>query len=449
MNAPIPLHATDGLAPLLILAAEGSTGAGAGASALRIFAAMVLLSGLAILATSKSLYRFQRNLLLARYMSGGWIAVLIGFLLGPWGANVVTDEMLLEVRPALMVGLGWIGAIIGLQARRSLLTAVPTAVRRWVAMDALAMIALGGLVSALALGQMLTADRAAWWVAPVGLLITACIGWAAETRSLGEQRTAAGRHLEVLVQAGAGLAAILAVCLHGLLMILPSRDASGDVVVSIPTGALRLLAAALLATGVGFIGRYLLQQAGRERRELLVIHIAMIAIISGIASELAVSPLFAAMLCGIVITNLGGPKLREFERFILRAEQPVAILFALLAGVLLDPRIGVWGAALVAGLVALRVAVKTPLMRLSLNRFDHALPGRSPLFRAPLRQSLVALALAVSLVLHESSILNQRLLTIVIVVGALSELLPFILARRKGDATAAQASAQGAQEAGA
>lgn len=107
------------------------------------------------------------------------------------------------------------------------------------------------------------------------------------------------------------------------------------------------------------------------------------------------------------------------------------------------------GAALVAGLVALRVAVKTPLMRLSLNRFDHALPGRSPLFRAPLRQSLVALALAVSLVLHESSILNQRLLTIVIVVGALSELLPFILARRKGDATAAQASAQGAQEAGA
>ncbi len=448
MNGPILLHAADRAAPLLSLAAEGSTGAGA--SALRIFAAMVLLSGLAILATSKSLYRFQRNRLMARYMSGGWIAVFLGFLLGPWGANVVSDEMLLEVRPALMVGLGWIGAIIGLQARRTLLLAVPTPVRRWVALDALAMFALAGVVSALALGQMLTASRPAWWVAPIGLLITACIGWAAETRSLGEERTAAGRHLEVLVQAGAGLAAIVAVSLQGLLLILPSRDAQGEVVLSLPTGTLRLLAATLLAVGVGFMGRYLLQQAGRERRELLVIHIAMIAIISGIASELAVSPLFAAMLCGIVITNLGGPKLREFERFILRAEQPVAILFALLAGVFVDPRLGVWGLVLVVGLVALRVVVKVPLMRASLAGYGQAIPSRSPLFRAPLRQSLVATALAVSLVLHESSILNQRLLTVVILVGAVSELLPFILARLQGDgAGVADAGPARVREAGA
>jgi len=429
MDGPHPMHHAEHLAAMLILSAEG----GAGGGALRIFAAMVLLSGLAILATSRSFYRFQRHRLMARYMSGGWIAVLIGFLLGPWGANVVTDEMLLEVRPALMVGLGWIGAIIGLQARRSLLLSVPAAVRRWVAFDSVAMLVLIGLVGGLILGQWLSETDPAWWVAPIGLLITAGIGWAAETRSLGEERSPAGRHLEVLVQAGAGLAAMVAVSIQGLIMILPSRDGQGDVVLDVPTGALRLLATVLLATGVGFIGRYLLQQAGRERRELLVIHIAMIAIISGIASELGVSPLFAAMLCGIVIANLGGPKLRDFERFIFRAEQPVAILFALLAGVFLDPRLGLWGLALVVALVTLRVCIKVPLMRLSLSRYHHAIPNRSPLFRAPLRQSLVALALGVSLVLYESSVLNQRLLTVVIIVGAISEVLPFLLARMQGD----------------
>lgn len=423
----------------LASAGAAATGTGAGAGALRIFAAMVLLSGLAILATSKSFYRFQRNRITARYMSGGWIAVLIGFLLGPWGANIVTDEMLLEIRPALMVGLGWIGAIIGLQARTSLLHAVPGAVRRWVALDSAAMLLLIGLAGALILGRMLVAADPVWWIAPIGLLVTACIGWAAETRSLGEERSPAGRHLEVLVQAGAGLAAIVAVTMHGLFMLAPARDAQGEVILDWGTAALRLLASALLATGVGFVGRYLLQQAGRERRELLVVHIAMIAIISGIASELGVSPLFAAMLCGAVITNLGGHKLREFERFILRAEQPVAILFALLAGIFLDPRLGAWGLLLVATLVTVRLAIKIPLMRVTLSVYHHTIPIRSPLFRAPLRQSLVALALGVSLVLYESSRLNQRLLTVVLLVGAISEMLPFLLARLQSDlATAAE-----------
>lgn len=405
------------------LAAEGGSGSGS----LHIFAALVLLSILALAASSKSFYRFQRNKLVARYMSGGWLAVFIGFLLGPWGLNVVTDTMLFEVRPALMFGLGWIGAIIGLQARQSLVRAVPPVVRRWVIYDTLLAAALIGAIAVGVLSQVMIETSLAWWIAPVGLLITAGIGWAAETRSLGEERAPAAMHLAVLVQAGAGLAAIVAVMIHGLLLIFPTRLADGSMAFSFTTGLLRLIATTMLAAAVGFVGRYLMQQAGRERRELFVVYIAMIAIISGVASELGVSPLFAAMLCGIVITNLGGPKLCEFDRFVLRGEQPVAILFALLAGVLIDPRIGLWGTALIVALALVRLLVKVPLMRWSLSGYQPALPAQSPLYRAPLRQSLVAMALGVAVVLDEASVLNEQLLAVVLVVGALSELLPFLL----------------------
>lgn len=404
-----------------------ATVGGGGSGSLHIFAALVLLSILALASTSRSFYRFQRNRLVARYMSGGWFAVLIGFLLGPWGMNVVTDKMLFEVRPALMFGLGWIGAIIGLQARRTLVQAVPPVVRRWVIYDTLLAAVLVGAIAIGVLGQVMIETSLAWWIVPVGLLITAGVGWAAETRSLGEERAPAAMHLSVLIQAGAGLAAIVAVMIHGLLMIFPARLADGSVGFSFTMGIRRLLAASMLAAAVGFVGRYLMQQAGRERRELFVVYIAMIAIISGIASELGVPPLFAAMLCGIVITNLGGPKLCEFDRFVLRGEQPVAILFALLAGVLIDPRLGLWGWVLIASLTAVRLLVKVPLMRWSLGGYQPALPAISPLYRAPLRQSLVAMALGVAVVLDESSVMNQQLLSVVLVVGALSELLPFLL----------------------
>ncbi len=431
MHGHVPIDQFQASAVLTLAADDG-----AGAGGLRIFAALLVLSALALVVTSKSFYRFQRNRLTARYMSGGWLAVLIGFLLGRWGANVVTESMLLEVRPALTFGLGWIGAIIGLQARTSLLRAVPAAVRRWVLVDALVATVLIGAVSVALLSRSMIHTEFAWWIAPVGLLITAGIGWAAETRSLGEERSPAGMHLAVLVQAGAGLAAMVAVMIHGLLIILPTRSDTGQVEISFSTGALRLLATAMLAAAVGFVGRYLLQQAGRERRELFVVYIAMIALISGIASELGVSPLFAAMLCGIVITNLGGPKLREFDRFVLRAEQPVAILFALLAGVFVDPRIGLWGWLLILALTTLRLFVKGPLMRWSLAAYQPALPARSPLYQAPMRQSLVAIALGVAVVVDEASDMNQELLTIVLLVGALSELLPFLRGWRRRDAAA-------------
>lgn len=445
MDALVPIDQMRSGATLMLAAEDGgSTG-----DALRLFAALLLLSALALAATSKSFYRFQRNRLMARYMSGGWLAVVVGFLLGPWGVGVVTDEMLLEVRPALMFGLGWIGAIIGLQARESLLRAVPPVIRRWVLCDVALAIVLIGAVGVVVLSQVMEETAFPWWIAPVGLLVTAGIGWAPETRSLGEERSPAGMHLSVLIQAGAGLAAMVAVLLHGLLTIFPARADSGEVVLDAARGGLRLLATALLAAAVGFIGRYLLQQAGRERRELFVVYIAMIAIISGVASELGVSPLFAAMLCGIVITNLGGPKLREFDRFVLRAEQPVAILFALLAGVFVDPRIGVWGVVLIIALTLMRLFIKEPLMRWSLTGYHASLPSRSPLYRAPLRQSLVALALGVSLVLHESSVMNQQLLTIVLLVGAGSEVLPFGLAWLRKDAAAPATRAPHARKVGA
>jgi Kef-type K+ transport system membrane component KefB len=200
-------------------------------------------------------------------------------------------------------------------------------------------------------------------------------------------------------------------------------------------GVLALLAAALLA-GLGGLGsRSLLILAHRDRSQTLVIFLGTVTLVAGLASELRFSPIFGAMLVGVVISNLAGPHLRAYEWFILRAEHAVANVFFLLAGVLIEPGIGRWGWGIIGLLVVARLVAKRPLLHRALEPATGVVASGSTLVYTPIRQAPIAIALAVSLVLAEWSYFNVRLLTVVVLVGLISDLLPTGLSMfvRRGD----------------
>jgi hypothetical protein len=157
-----------------------------------------------------------------------------------------------------------------------------------------------------------------------------------------------------------------------------------------------------------------------------VVFLAIVGITTGIAIELGSSPLFSALLVGVLVANLAGQRLREFERFIFGAEHITGILFAILAGALLDPRIEWWGVAVVALMVVFRQVIKVPIMRFALRDHQPELPVDSPLFMAPIRQSILGIALGVAFVMSEISPYRRQLLATVVFVGLICEILPLI-----------------------
>jgi hypothetical protein len=148
------------------------------------------------------------------------------------------------------------------------------------------------------------------------------------------------------------------------------------------------------------------------------------------------------MITGATLANLrtSGPSdsvanTAVFGRFILQAEHVVATIFALLAGVLLDPRVLLPGAAIVAALVLVRMLIK-PAVFVMVDSSNNADGDSTRLLArtASIRQSPVAVALAVSLVVLASVEDAQRLLTIVVLVGIACDLLATIAVRRRSAA---------------
>ena len=198
-------------------------------------------------------------------------------------------------------------------------------------------------------------------------------------------------------------------------------------------GVVLLGVAVALGLITGLLGRYGLSLAGKARAHQLTIFLGLVCFVAGIGAQLGLSPVFVAMLAGAAIANLKGLDLRRFERFVLDAEHTVAMLFSVLAGVLVsfDLSLGVLGVVVVV--VALRLTVKPALFRFATRgwRGEGApppgdLPERSPLYALPTRQVPIAIAMAVGLVIVSPGVFHERLLTVVVLIGVLSDLLPLL-----------------------
>jgi len=396
----------------------------------QVFLAILTLITLALLTSSPKFYRLRRSRVGTSLFSDGWLAVGVGALLGPYALGLVQPEVVLSATPLIVVGLGWIGVMVGLQARRSLLGSLPAAVWRVTFADA--------MLSALVFGAGAWAALL-WWTnsgdegtialaLPACVLMACAVGWSMETRSLRASDSPESARLALLVRTSGGLGAILAIGVVGVgaTLFAPSTvggDAPG------PFGVLwRAVVTLALAVGLGVMGRDAIRLAGRKRPELLVVFLALVALAAGVAADLGVSPLFAAMLTGVVIANIATGDTLAFERFILKAEHTVAVLFAMLAGVLIDPAIGAHGLAMALLVGGARLICKPVVFRVSARAGGgddaRALPSRSPLYTGPARQSPLAVAIGVAFVLAEPSDFSRRLLAVIVVGGIVSALLP-------------------------
>jgi len=389
-----------------------------------VFLAIVVLVALALVATSKPFYRLRRSAVWTLLVAGGWPAVAAGIALGPAFGGILSDQALLRSSPVMAIGLGFIGLMIGFQMQIPVLRAVPAPARRVVALDALLTITVFGAVSAIGL-WLWSREAVPGWAAlltPLALLVAACAGWSMETRSLRSATGSDNAEGAMTIRLTGALAAIGAVLGFGVVAKLTARGVDG-VVQADPGGFIVGLATAIGgALVVGLLGRFAIGRASPSRAELLAVFLGLIAFVAGTAAEMGHSPLFASLLTGAVLANLRASETARLHRFVAEWEHVLAVMVFLLAGVLMDPNPGAVALGLAVVIAFLRVGLKPLALRA-------AGPSLGPLRIGAARQSPVATALALGVVLLEPSEFNRELLTVVVISGVLSDLLTLGAAR--------------------
>lgn len=388
-----------------------------------VFLAIVVLVALALVATSKPFHRLRRSAVWTLLVAGGWPAVAAGIALGPSFGGILSDQALLRSSPVMAVGLGFIGLMIGYQLQIPVLRAVPAPARRVLLLDGLITVAVFGGVAALGLWWWSRGHSPGWGLlTPLALLVAACAGWSMETRSL---RSATGADIAdgaMTLRLTGALAAIGAILGFGIVAKMTARGADGAVHAAPSVFLVGMATAVGGAMVVGVLGRFAIARASPSRAELLAVFLGIIALVAGTAAEMGHSPLFASMLTGAVLANLRASETAMLHRFVAEWEHVLAVMVFLLAGVLMDPAPGGIALGLALTIAVLRVAVKPVALRA-------AGPSLGPLRIGAARQSPVATALALGVVLLEPSEFNRELLTVVVVTGVVSDLLTLGVAR--------------------
>ncbi len=281
----------------------------------------------------------------------GWVTgsefALAGIFLGPFGIDLLSEELIGHARLPIALGASWVGLGLGLRLRPNALAKAPG--RHVVASQLepiIAMLVLRGLLEAgIRFSGLPLSSIAAWALAAAGGATTrATLDWARAQRGARGPLTDGLRTLVTLDD-------------------LPPLFALAAIFALVPPHATRLVSAwqrlaATAGLGLGLAALVVLI-VGRRRFVPQLAWLALFgasALGTGLAQELTVLPLAATCLCGAIVarSTRHADKLEEVTR---STQRPVIQLLLLLAGASL--RGGLWTLVAAIGFALLRFLAKT------------------------------------------------------------------------------------------
>jgi len=401
---------------------------------MRILLELALLIALALLASGRHVWVFRRTRSGAALFTGGWLMILVGMLIGPHGIGLIRSDRVILLYPLLLFMLGWVGLLVGLQADRRIAAILPLQVTKVALIDAAQSLVATTAVALVVLVSMLDAPVSTLW--PLALLLGICsISWSPEVRSLQPSDLPGIRTMGV-VRASAGVGSMLMLILYALLInsfLLKNLEASGFTP-SLTEFAVGVLTPVAFAVAMGAIAFWVMHMAENDESQLGVVLLGTVCLTAGGAAMMGYLPLLFSMLAGAVLANLHSNTIVKFKRRIIVAEQPVAMILMLAAGVLTDPRVLLEHPALVGVLIGCVLMTRLLIKLVFGQRMLRArLPKNraTPFLQGLLRQNPLAIAVAVGFAISSfgraanSPLQGSEVVTVVILIGLISELGSF------------------------
>lgn len=316
--------------------------------------------------------------------------LLLGILLGPQVAGILSPATVESFAPIVTLGLGWMGALIGVRLVLPAMLRIPATIYRTALVESVLTLALISAAIAYALHWQFGVAISSALVPAVAL---GAIGTAsAESGVAVVVRHIRSQHVVVRqLQVSTAMNAVIAVVTFGLLLA---------IVHPTPSSMARPITAtewAVISIAIGAGGGTLFHLFVAEERKVDRLFISLagaIVLVSGAATYLRLSPLLAAMVFGMVLANSTRAR-SEITAALERVERPLYFALLIFGGASWTPSARSWY-LVVALFVAVRALAKIGSSRLS-ARSNGSLESLGPHWgRGLLGQGGLALALALN-----------------------------------------------------
>ena len=351
----------------------------------RVVIALAVAAALAVLGTHPRVVRWERRFGLTVLASSGFPFLILGFVFRQ--LDVLTVNLLADLRPLFEFGLGWIGLTIGMNLDLRRFDRLPP--------SAVPVIALGSLLPIVFAAVACSATLAWLGVMPGkglirdGLILMACAAVSAPANLdllLRRWKQAAQLVLEVT---RIDQLAALAILGFVAIMFRPDRTItlwhlprSGWFLMTLGLGAL-----------LGIVIFLIVRNAKNEKEELALL-MGTVALASGMAGYLALAVAVVCALAGAVMINLPFDRGERVVRTLRDFERPIYFLFLFIVGAAWRP--DEWQGWLLAVVFAVsRGYGKIAAMRLATWR-NPELPEWRPLAIALLPESSFAIVVLFS-----------------------------------------------------
>jgi hypothetical protein len=340
---------------------------------------------------------------LAAHIAFDWLArrfliisgaeyLLLGILLGPQVANVLSADVMAGFSPLVTLSLGWVGAIVGTQFHIPSLVRVRALSYRVAFGEALLTLVFVALVEYAVMQWWMGMGEGEGWAPAIALGAIAAVSAPA---GIGIVARHLGRRSALLRQLGITTAidALVGIVAIGLLLAIRHP---GDMAVSRPLTPTEWV---VISLAIGIIGGAMFELflGGEHDEDRLFISLAGAVILtSGAAAFLHLSPIFTAMAMSATLVNLSGNR-EAIAQTLHSSERPFYFVLLIFAGASWEPSLRAWVVPVVLYLMA-RAAAKAGGARLA-ARLTGTLPALGPHWgRALLGQGPLALALGLEYV---------------------------------------------------
>lgn len=294
---------------------------------------LLLLLALAFLGGHPRVRGLERAVGVSRVMAAGLPFVLLGFIMRHPAVKVLTDSVLDDLDPVLLLGLGWIGFVMGFRTDTRVFEEVTTGVKQLVLGRALA---AGILVFGSTIGLLYffghvrphsltdpTLLRGGLVLGSVGMLISLSTPHLLAMRNGTPQ--AVGIVAQVVrIQEVVGLAGMLFVSAY-------FRPQGNAVSWQIPGTAWLFITLGLGVT-IGILVYTILLRLSTNTAESAVLILGSVSFAAGVAAGLRLSPVTVCFVGGMVLANFPGPYKDRVRETLERLERPIYLLFLIVVG---------------------------------------------------------------------------------------------------------------------
>ncbi|MFQ6104958.1 MAG: cation:proton antiporter [Candidatus Glassbacteria bacterium] len=292
---------------------------------MKLILSLVIIVALAYL-SSRIFFSMKRIPLQLRFISlTGIEFIVLGYILGRNVLGLIDETVLVQMRPAVGLGMAWVGLVFGLQFNWKNMKRLPPAIYNQSLGQALLVWLFIFIIAYLVFTKGFSLYERYLIPSLIVLASSASISSPTLIPLLARYDRARGRTTRLLEQISS-MDAVIGILFLSVVYSMWRRG--GDT--SITEGMTLLI----LSVACGVILALMFKTFVKEIRsdsELLMLTLAMVIFSGGISLYLKLSPLFINFIFGVTLANIHWPNYRIFKVLAI-PEKPIYFMFLILSG---------------------------------------------------------------------------------------------------------------------